>query len=290
MPTNHWKEALKRISLMGLNATEITPELKTFFKTHEIKGNPLQQVLAGISLLSLQERAHFSFRKTTKKPSPFSKEHRYISQYQYGQLAQILNKDFQWAMYEFITIIRAQKRLVPAFLIPDLIDYGLSETWFKPWIEELTGLQGAWALSHIPAWEKRYGQIQSGHWQIPKSIEKKVFPLLNLRTPLPNLTHIVPYLEFPSPLWSLKFSQKIHEYIHSCIKLPNIDIHTQSDIEDLIHFASYLTDSQSPIYWKEDDYNETWTTLLLRYNQVLRFRIDLSLSTDEDQKGLPITV
>ncbi len=278
MPTNNWKEALKRTSLMGLNATEVTPELKDFIKNHKFKGDEAQQILASISLLSLQERAHFSFKKNHKKSNltPFPEESKYISQYQYGLLAQILNKDFQWAMYEFITIIRTQKRLIPAFLIPDLIDYGLSETWFKPWIEELTGLQGAWALSHIKTWEKRYGQIQSGHWQAPTSIEKKVFPLLNLNSPLPNLTHIVPYLNFPSPLWSLKFSQKIHEYIQSCIKLPNIDIHTQDDIEDIIHFASYLTDSNEPNFWKEDEYNKIWSASLLRYNQVLKFRLGLS--------------
>jgi len=277
MSTNNWKEALKRVSLMGLNATEVTPELKTFFKTQSIKGDQAQQILAGISLLSLQERGHFAFPKITRSAplTPFPQEQAYISPYQYGLLSQILNKDFQWAMYEFITIITAQKLLLPAFLLPDLIDYGLSENWFKPWIQELTGLEGAWALSHIPAWEKRYGQIQAGHWQAPTSIEKKVFPLLNLKSPLPNLTHIVPHLDFPAKIWSEKFSQRIHEYIHRCIKLPNIDISTQDDIEELIHFAAYLSDRSEPIFWKEDEYHETWTTSLLRHNQVLEFRTRL---------------
>jgi len=277
MSEKNWKEALKRVSLMGLNATEIAPELKTFFQKQNIKGAKAQQILAGISLFSLQERAHFSFKKITNKNqlTPFPHEQDFISQYQNGLLSQILNKDFKWAMYEFILLIQSQNLLIPAFRIPDLIDYALSEPWLKPWIEKLTGLQGAWALSHIPRWEKRHSQIQPGHWEAPKSLEKKIFPLLNLKSPIPNLTHILPYLDFPANIWSKKFSERMHEYIHTCLKLPNIDLMTQDDLEDLIHFASYLTDTSNPLFWEENDYNKVWTSALFRYNEVLSFRIRL---------------
>jgi len=281
MLNNNWKEALKRVSLMGLKATEITPELKKFFQEQHIKGEQSQQILAGISLLSLQERGHFTFKKTSiKKSTPFPKAQKLISPYQNGLLSQILNKEYKWALFELITIIKAHHLLIPAFRIPDLINYGLSEPWLKPWIEELTGVQGAWALSHIPRWEKRYSQIQSGHWQLPKALEKKIFPLLNLKNPLPNLTHILPFLDFPAKIWSEKFSKRVHDYIHVCMKLPNIDINTQDDLEDLIHFASYLTNVSNPIFWAEDDHGKIWVAALVKYNQVLKFRAQLNNTSD----------
>ena len=274
MSNNNWKIALKRVSLMGLNATKIAPELKKFFKSEKIKGDQAQQILAGISLMSLQERGHFQFKKAAKKNqlTPFPKEQEFISQYQNGVLSQILNKEFQWSMYEFITIIKAQNLLISAARIPDLINYGLSETWFKPWIEELTGLQGAWALSHIPRWEKRYGQIQSGHWFPPKSIEKKIFPLLNLSSPIPNLMHILPLLEFPALIWSEKLSQRMYKYIEACLKLPNIDIHTQDDLETVIHFTSYLSCLTKPTLFAVEDYNKDFVATLIRHNRTLKFR------------------
>ncbi len=275
MSKNNWREALKRVSLMGVNATEITPELKDFFQKQNISGDTPKQVLAGISLLSLQERGHFDFKKLTKKNqlSPFPQEKKLISPYYNGLLSQILNKEFKWALYEFISIIQTQNVLLPSFRIPDLIDYGLSEPWLKPWIEKLTGLQGAWALSHIPRWEKRHQQIQDGHWQIPRSIEKKVFPLLNLKSPLPNLPHILPHLDFPAIIWSEKFSQRMHAYIQTCLQLPNIDINTQDDLEELIHFASYLTEPSQSLFFSEDEFGENWTSVLSRYNDVLNFRL-----------------
>ncbi len=274
MSKSHWKEALKRVSLLGLGAAQMEPALAAFFQKQNIAGEEAEQILAGISLLSLQERGQFAFKKIKSRPPlhPIPEDQKYISQHQNNLLAQILNKDFQWAMYELITQVKAQDLLIPAFRIPDLVDYALSETWFKAWILELTGRQGAWALSHIPAWEKKYNQIPAGQGLSPRSIEKKVFPLLNLKSPVQNLGYILDYLDFPALIWSEKFSKKMFDYLQACLKRPIADIRIQEDLDDLIHFASYMTEPASSLFFSENEFGEDHELALARYNQTLAFR------------------
>ncbi len=262
---------------MGLSATEIAPSLQDFLARQNIHGDDPKKILAAISLLSLQDRGYYRFKRATRKPhlSPITEDKEPISQQQNSLLSQILNKDFQWAMYEFITKVKAQNLLIPAFRIPELIEYALSETWLKPWIEALTGIRGAWALSHIPNWEKKYHEIPSGHWQKPLSVEKKIFPLLNLKSPIQNLGHILDELSFPALIWSPKLSQRMFEYIQVSLKMPNMDIRVQEDLEDLIYFASYMTCLSIQLSFEVDNYDKNWTTALMNYNQVRAFRKEL---------------
>jgi len=90
--------------------------------------------------------------------------------------------------------------------------------------------------------------------------------------PIPNLMHILPLLDFPALIWSEKLSQRMYKYIEACLKLPNIDIHTQDDLETVIHFTSYLSCLTKPTLFAVEDYNKDFVAALIRHNRTLKFR------------------